>query len=172
MSNIYCLRTDVPFENHLLYKSGARSETRLCEADPTHSADQRWLRPLQVQGPVVPHFDFEWTVYNDLIISTEIAHDLTKAGFSGMRFFDVEFFSTTETPFGRDSVELRACGWGGMASKASGIQVIEECTCCGRQKFSGSTDKKKLFDIDAWDEIRFLCNLAIATFYHDYRGRR
>jgi len=164
MSNIYCLRADVPFENKLVYKSGVGSETRLCEADPTHAAEQRWLRPLRVQGPVVPHTDFEWTVYSDLIISTETARNLNEAGFTGALFFDVEFFTTTETPFGRDSVELRAGGWGGMAPKASGIRVIEECTCCGRQVFSGFTDKAKLFDIDAWDGSDFFVIWPLRRF--------
>lgn len=164
MSNIYCLRADISFEKHLVYKSGARSETRLCETDPTHAAEQRWLRPLRVQGPVVSHTDFEWTVYSDLVISTETARTLSRAGFKGMRFFDVEFFSTTETPFGRDSVELRACGWGGMAPKASGIRLKEECPCCGRQVYSGITDKTRLFDKDAWDGSDFFIIWPLRRF--------
>jgi hypothetical protein len=164
MPQIFQIAPGVSFEDKLLYKSDAPVETRLCPLDPTHAADQRWLRPLQVQGPVVPHSDFEWTVYNDVIVSAEIARNLSKAGFTGAPFFDVEFFTTTETPFGRDSVELRACGWGGMASKKSGIHIVEECTCCGRQVFSGFTDKKRLFDIDAWDGSDFFVIWPLRRF--------
>ena len=182
MSAIYCLRPTTSFEEHLLYSDRARLQTRPCEADPTHAADSCWLRPLQVQGPVVPHTDFEWSVYSNLIVSSEIARGLKDAGFTGAAFFDVDFFSTTETPFGRDSVELLACGWGGMASKESGVRVTEECEFCGRQVFSGATDKSKLFDIDAWDGSDFFVIWPLRKFFmvteavaeyiadHDYTG--
>ena len=143
------------FDDKLPYNPGSPVETRLCGLDPTHAAEQWWLRPLQVQGPVVPHTDFEWTVYGDLIVSTEIASGLSEAGFTGALFLDVEFFTTTKTPFGRDSVELRACGWGGIAAKESGIRLIEECKGCGNQTFSGYTEKEKVFDVDAWDGSDF-----------------
>jgi hypothetical protein len=164
MSEIFYLAPEVALDDRLPYNPGSPVETHLCELDSTHVDEQRWLRPLRVQGPVMPQTDFEWTVYSDLIISTEIARNLSKAGFTGMRFFEVEFYSTSGTPFGRDSVELRACGWGGMASKGSGIRAMEACKCCGRQVFSGITDKAKLFDIDAWDGSDFFIIWPLRRF--------
>jgi|SRR5579862_1492098 len=155
MSDFFCLAPSVAFDEKLQYNPGALVETRLCDVDPTHAAEQRWIRPLHVQGPVVPYTEFEWTVYGDLIVSTETARTLCGLGFTGALFLDVEFFGTSETPFGRDSLELRASGWGGMVSKESGIHLINECRFCGNQTFSGYTKRESLIDVDSWDGSDF-----------------
>jgi len=104
---------------------------------------------------VIPRTDFEWTVYGDPLVSVKVARDFRAAGFTGLLFLEVEFFSTSESPFGRDSLELRPSGWGGIAPQESGVRLIEECRYCGRQVFSGYTDSSKIFDIDAWDGSDF-----------------
>ena len=77
------------------------------------------------------------------------------AGFSGLAFCPVELFTTTETPIGRGVWELRVRGWGGMASTASGVRLLEECSSCKHQVFSGYTERSKLFREEAWDGSDF-----------------
>ena len=155
MKKIYWLSPNVKFDDKLPYASGMQLDTRLCHADSSHAAVSRWPRPLKVIGN--PRFitDFEWTVYSDAIISEDVAKGLRSNGFSGIDLNPVEFYSTTETPFGRESWELKVTGWGGVAPASSGIRVLKRCAYCGHTDYSGYTSKENLFDIDKWDGSDF-----------------
>jgi hypothetical protein len=104
-----------------------------------------------VVGPIQPFTDFEWTVYGDIVVASAVADALTKEKFSGVQFAETQFYTTTETPFGRDSLEMRINGWGGMAPVDSGIRVVEQCPYCKDTVFSGYTRPSRLFNIEAWD---------------------
>jgi hypothetical protein len=95
--------------------------------------------------------DFEWTVYGDIIVSGEVAESFRRVGFSGVGFPPVELYSSTETPFGRESFEVRANGWGGCAPADSGVRIMQECPYCKRRVFSGYTRPERIFDLEAWD---------------------
>ncbi len=151
MHNIYWISTSVRFEDLLCYASSMRLKTKLCAEDPKHAVQSRWTRPLKVIGPVQPMTDFEWTVYGDIIVNRKIAEAFRKAGFSGVAFLSAEFYTSTETPFGRESLEFHVNGWGGQAPVDSGIRVMEECPYCKRQVFSECTHPERLFDLEAWD---------------------
>jgi hypothetical protein len=144
-----CVRT-VRFEDRLTYCQMTLESTN-CSFDSTHSVSSLWRRPLKVIGPVRPYTDFEWTVFGDVIISKEICKKLCKAQFSGFCFQSVKFYSTSETPFGRDSVELKVIAWGGHARKESGIELIDECPGCKRRVYSGYEAPAETFDVDEWD---------------------
>jgi hypothetical protein len=151
MGKIYRLSSSLNVEDKLLYASSMQMKTKLCPADSTHTIMSRWSRPLKVVGNPRPMTDFEWTVYSDAIVTEDVGRVLKSSGFSGFELKPVEFFSTTETPFGRDSLELKVTGWGGMASPGSGIRILKKCSYCGRSVFSEYTRKNNLFDIDKWD---------------------
>ncbi len=151
MQKIYWLSTNVRFDDQLRYASSMRLQTQLCPRDSSHAILSRWTRPLKLLGQVQPMTDFEWTIYGDVIVSKSIVESFRKAGFSGIEFSPVEFYSSTETPFGRESLELRVNGWGGQALSESGVRVIEECSYCKRQIFSEYTDPEKLLNWEAWD---------------------
>ena len=155
MSRIYQLEADISWKDHLLYAEGMKLDTVLCAHDPRHTTRHRWNKPLKVVGPVIPGTDFEWTVYLDLIVNREIVESLKNMGFSGMRFLPVEFYTTTQTPFGREAYELNVTGWGGTALPASGIRVLNECPACKRQVFSEFANPSKLFNFDEWDGSDF-----------------
>ena len=151
MHKIFWLDASIKFLDRLLYTSFMKMKTSLCSKNPEHAARSRWPRLLKVIGPVRPKTDFEWTVYRDLLVSREIADAFLAEGFSGMKARPVEYYSTTETPFGRDSCELYATGWGGVAPPESGIHVVEECSACDHKVFAGYSSPEKVFNIDGWD---------------------
>lgn len=150
MDEIFAMRSSVKFEDKLTYCKMIANSPK-CFFDSTHSTETKWLRPLKVKGPVRPYTDFEWTVFGNLIINEQVRKEWDKTHFSGFRFQEVEFFTTSETPFGRDAVEFQVTGWGGRAGKESGIEVLEECPGCKRRIFSGYEEPAKLFNIDEWD---------------------
>jgi hypothetical protein len=155
MYRIYWFDTNVRWKNQLRYTSSMKLDTIVCTKNPEHASSQRWRRPLKLIGPVEPFSDFEWSVYSDVFVRREIATSLKNSGFTGIHFDEVEYYSTTETPFGRDALELRVQGWGGMAPQTSGVRVIEQCPCCNHQVFTTATNPKNLFDPEIWDGSDF-----------------
>lgn len=155
MHKIYWLSSRVRFDNQLRYSSAMRLDTELCPRRSDHAARSRWIRPLKLIGPIEPMTDFEWTVYGDVIVSSRVAKSLREAKFSGVQFLRTEFYTSTETPFGRESVELRVNGWGGYAPTESGVREIERCPSCNHRVFSGYAHPEKLFSIEGWDGSDF-----------------
>jgi hypothetical protein len=151
MKKIYWLSPNVKFDDRLLYHERMQPKTKLCKMDSSHTVASRWTRPLKIVGNPKPIMDFEWTVYSDLIIDQNVVSDLKTSGFSGFDLNPVEFYSTTGTPFGRQSFELKVTGWGGMASAGSGIRIVKKCSFCGSAVYSSYANKEELFDIDKWD---------------------
>lgn len=155
MHQIYWLSSGVRFDDRLRYRSGMRLETELCPGNPEHAVRSRWVRPLKLIGPMEPMSDFEWTVYGDIVVSNSVVESLRKHKIVGVEFLSTEFYTSTETPLGRESLELRVTGWGGHAATESGVREVQRCSVCGRKVFSGYTDPEKLFDIEAWDNSDF-----------------
>jgi len=159
MCKIYFLDGDVQFNDKLTYASDMRIETTLCPLNAGHPSQhakyQRWIRPIKVVGPVQRMTDFEWSVYNDVFVETDVVDKLKAAGFSGIDFSPANLCTTTETPIGRQLFELKVTGWGGMAHPSSGIRVQEKCRLCGRTVYGGQTNSANLFDIDKWDGSDF-----------------
>src|SRR5437899_3852148 len=155
MIKVYELEPSVGFGQRLSYSESMELRTQLCPAYPEHSFSERWSRPLKVVGPVLPLTDFEWTVYGDIVIGDEVARDLRRVGFSGIVFGEVEIFTTTETPIGRNAWELRITGRAGIAPASSGVHVLKECPVCKRRVFSGFTHPGELFSPEQWDGSDF-----------------
>jgi hypothetical protein len=153
MHKIYWLCS--AFEEKLTYASSMRLNSELCRRNPEHATKQRWSRPIKVIGPVRPATDFEWTVYGDVLLSSQVGKTLHEAGFSGFELRPAEILTSTETPVGREVFELSPNGWGGVAPVESGVRVLEKCPFCKRQVFSGYTNPARLFDLDAWDGSDF-----------------
>lgn len=151
IDKIFWLSSSVRFEDQLRYASPMRLDTELCSHRPEHAMRSRWIRPLRVIGPIQPLTDFEWTVYGDVIVTNEVAESLRNAKFSGVEFLSTRFYTTTETPFGRASLELQVNGWGGIAPTESGIQEMERCPYCKNRVFSAYTRPERIFDIEGWD---------------------
>lgn len=159
MHKLYFLEPAVRFDDQLVHADAMETETTLCPLNAglpsQHTMKQRWSSPIKAVGPVRPMTDFEWTVYNDILVNRETAETFRSAGFSGMEFRPAEIFTTTQTPIGREVYELKVTGWGGIACPESGVHVVEECPRCKRQVFSGSTNPQKLFSLEAWDGSDF-----------------
>jgi hypothetical protein len=159
MMEVFFLDPSIRFDDKLEYVSGMRMETTLCPLNAglpsQHAMRQHWSRPLKVVGPVQRMTDFEWTVFRDILIEEDIVDKLQSAKFSGFEVRPVELYTTTETPIGRRTFELKVTGWGGMASPESGIKVIKECPYCKRRVFSGFTNPHELFSSKMWDGSDF-----------------
>lgn len=74
---------------------------------------------------------------------------------SGLSFTEVELYTTTETPIGREAYELRPTGWGGMAPPETGITVQKKCPYCGHTVYNGMTNPHKLSEVQDWDGSDF-----------------
>jgi hypothetical protein len=155
MRDVFWLSSTLAFDAKLEYTSFMRLETELCPLDPRHASKSRCSKPLKVIGSVRSMTDFEWTVFNDILVNQAVIEGFQKAGFTGAAFIPAELFTTTETPIGREVFELKAIGWGGVAPEESGVRVIEECPFCKRQVFSIYREKAKLFNRRNWDGSDF-----------------
>lgn len=155
VENVYCLTTTLKFDDQLCYTKTARAEKIQCTRLPAHNSLNRWRRPLAVIGPIRPLTDFEWTVFGDIIVAPHIVADLKAQRFLGIKYNLVNYYTSTETPFGREGYELQVTGWGGYASPESGIRLTTECPICGRAEYSEVKDKERIFDKRQWDGSDF-----------------
>jgi hypothetical protein len=159
VEEVFYIDSSIRFDDQLTYASDMAMITTLCPANQglpsQHAMRQRWNSPLKVIGPVKRQTDFEWTVYHDILIEQDVVTKLKRAGFSGVEYRQVEMFTTTQTPIGREVFELRITGWGGMASPTSGIRVIEICPKCNRRVYSGQTNPSDILSPEEWDGSDF-----------------
>jgi hypothetical protein len=155
MDDIFWLSSDIRFEERLTHASSMRLVTEPCRFETDHTVRQRWSRPLRVIGPVRQLTDFEWSVYGDAITSPAVACGFRDAGFTGFEVLPTEILTTTETPIGREAVQLKVYGWGGVAPQSSGVRVLSECKACGRRVFSKYTSPERLFTRTQWDGSDF-----------------
>lgn len=100
--------------------------------------------------------DFVWTWLSDCLIQDHVLELFRKSGFTG---FDVK---PVMARFKRGSEcdpprlwELAVTGWGGMASRDSGIKLTEECLACGLLRYSRCVNPAKIIDVSQWDGSDF-----------------
>lgn len=149
---VFLLESAVKENDRLSYRPDMSFETEPCKADPKHARHQRRSRPLRVIAPVRPRSDFQWTHYNDCIVSARVKAVMVESAISGVAFREVETFTTAGDRFATHELyELVVTGWGGMAPASSGVTVIEECPFCRRRVFSRFTDPGRMFDLERWD---------------------
>jgi hypothetical protein len=155
VEEIFWVSPDINFDQRLSYTSNMAMRNEVCARGRDHARRQGWPRPLGLIAPIYPLTDFECTVYNDMLVSPEIANGLKAEGFSGLYFSVARLHTTTETPLSRDALELRVSGWGGVAPRKSGVQVTSECPVCKWRVYSDYTDPNELFSVDEWDGSDF-----------------
>lgn len=151
MEQIFWLQSDVRTDDRLPYLETAKFDVQLCDKDRTHSKYQRAKRPLQIIAPINPRTDFQWTVFGDCVVTSEVKNAFEEAQLTGIEFNNIECHTTTGLRLEQEVFEMVVTGWGGVAPPASGVHVVEECQYCGRKIYSGYSNPSLLFDLDAWD---------------------
>jgi hypothetical protein len=149
--SVFWLKPEGRFDDRLSYGNGMNFDVRLCRGNPDHSERQIRPNPLRLEFRGARMADFMWTVYGEPIVTEEVVAAFRGAGITGCEFSLVELQNTLGDAVASDLYEMRSIGWGGMAAKASGIRVLEECPFCKRRVFSGYSNAGELFDLDAWD---------------------
>lgn len=148
---IYWLKPEVRQYDRLRYSASMEFSAKLCTGDPTHSCRHTRSEILRLVFPSGVQSDFSWTSYDEPIVTVGVMKFFEAAGISGCEFRTVELENTSGDSLSVNLFELRSTGWGGVASKESGIRVEKECRFCKRRVFSVFTDAESLLDIDSWD---------------------
>jgi len=121
-----------------------------CQANPGHTRPDKRSSELKVVLPPGPAKDFIWTWLTECLIADRVWKLFNERGFTG-------YESKYASGLPRNSTkpislrELIITGWGGVASVASGIRLIEECRTCGHRVYSGFTNPAALIDEAKWD---------------------
>jgi hypothetical protein len=151
MHRIYWLDPSVREEDRLRYGSGMKFETELCRGNPNHTERQTRPHQLRLIVPSPPLTDFQWTPYEEAIVSSNVVTVFQASGLIGYEFRKIQALNTMGEPTNRELYEMRITGWGGTARRQSGVRVLEECGFCKRRVFSGCTNPNQLFNFEDWD---------------------
>jgi len=131
-------------------------ETVKCPAHPGHQRAGKRLTDLSVVLPKATMDDFVWTWMSDCLIKESVIEDLKREGCTGFRTRPVKV-TVKGAPRAKLPIykELVVTGWGGEASPASGVKLIQRCADCGLERYSGFNDPQKLLDQSLWDGSDF-----------------
>lgn len=90
-----------------------------------------------------------WTPLADCLLSDTVISELRAKGITG--FATGEVHATGERFIPYTYFQLLVRGWGGLARKECGIELVYSCDGCGYQKYSSLLDPTQMFDVDSWD---------------------
>jgi hypothetical protein len=96
-----------------------------------------------------------WTWMSECLVGDRVLEVFAQKKFTGFQTRP----ATARLPHGGQTVrlhELMVTGWGGMASRSSGIRVIEECKSCGHKVYSIYSNPSLIFDQSNGMEVTFL----------------
>jgi len=152
-------------------KSDAVDEGVQCPANPEH---QPWS-DRALASRVNPHLEVEvrhnkrdhmmiWTrATRDCLVHTGLLTKMRSAGFTGysvrpaiVRFRD-GFVSY-------EYQRLGITGWGGLARTESGIQLVEQCSGCAKNRWSALIDPSRLIDRNQWNGEDFFIVWPLANY--------
>ncbi len=123
-----------------------------CPVDEHHRAGGRRLMNLSVMLPRRAVDDFVWTWYSACLIQDHVLDLFRANGLSGYEVKPVKArFKSAGAEHPPRLWELVVTGWGGMASRESGIRLIENCPGCGKLVYSTCRHPEKLIDASQWD---------------------
>lgn len=140
-------------------------EAILCPLHEGHRAGGKRLTDLSITLPGGRVQDFVWTWYSECLVQDRVVEIFQAKGFTGYDLRPVR--ARFKRSVGREPPrlwELIVTGWGGMASKESGIKLIERCEGCGRTVYSGSSNPGALIDVSQWDGSDFFIVWPLPKF--------
>jgi len=137
----------------------------LCPLHEGHRAGGKRLTDLSITLPGGTVQDFVWTWQSECLVQDRVVEMFEAKGFTG---YDVRpARARFKRSVGREPPrlwELIVTGWGGMASKESGIKLIERCEGCGHTVYSGSSNPGALIDVSQWDGSDFFIVWPLPKF--------
>src|SRR5262245_51022410 len=107
-----------------------------CPIDSTHDHAGPWKGELIVEIDVVPKPDLFWSTQFDLLCLPRIAQELRAAKLSGLHCSAATLKIAGEGQHRADISRIVPIGWGGFASKQSGLQQIINCSACRLMQYS------------------------------------
>jgi hypothetical protein len=120
-----------------------------CPLDANHKRAWRLPGPVTIDPIESDTADCLWTPLSDCLVSDVLIHELRTNNVAGFETEEVNL--TRASPVGRTYSQLVVRGWGGVADKSSGIELVNYCKGCHYMKYSALCDPNRLFDSTAWD---------------------
>ena len=136
-----------------------------CPINDGHRRGGRRIGDLNVVLPRGPVQDVVWTWYSECLVQDRVWELFNQAGFTGLhrkpvtaRMNDLEF---AELP---TLWEIVVTGWGGLASPASGVKLLQLCPGCLHAKYSEIKEPQLLIDETRWDGSDFFMVWPMPNF--------
>ncbi len=126
-----------------------------CPVDSTHNSTCGLIGPLSIVLVSKHVGDFVWTWLSDLLVGERARAFLRENKLSGYRLKEagVRFRRAEYGPPPR-LWEFKATGWAGMASPASGVELVDSCTACGMLDYR-LRNASRVVDPKRWDGSDF-----------------
>jgi hypothetical protein len=117
-------------------------------------------KPLPIVLPSIDVPDVFWTWGSSCVVTERVADLLRASSLTGFDFAPVRITRVKGRSIDYSKLpklwELKITGWGGMASKESGILLIEaRCPECGYSDYGPLEEPEKLIDESAYDGSDF-----------------
>lgn len=118
------------------------------EKGPLHIVYDEW--PLfRADFSESDEADCLWTWDRLCLLDSGVVQELMEMGMRGIITHEVH--SVEDRPHSRQYMLIRPGGWGGMASRDSGVRLAKFHECCGHRHYSPVKDWEKLIDPAQWD---------------------
>jgi hypothetical protein len=114
-----------------------------------HRNSWRLPGPITIDPDESDSAECLWTFLSDCLISEAVVEEFRSRGFTGLTTTEVRLSKRNQ--LGRTHTQFIPSGWGGIASKKSGIELTYRCDGCRYSKYSSLCFPEKLFDPRQWD---------------------
>jgi hypothetical protein len=122
-----------------------------CPSDDGHLRGGRRLGDLRVTIDPGGVKDFSWTWSHDILASERLLDVFLKHRITGYEIRPATASYSKRSPVKPPTIyELIITGWGGMASSAAGLTVVESCPACNYRTYA-IAEPSRLIDPASWD---------------------
>jgi hypothetical protein len=123
-----------------------------CSADPSHIFSEQKIGELWVELPSRTLSDFEWTWNSDIFVTPHAVDVLQKNNVTGFetRPLGKAVYKKRSRGEPPPLFELAVTGWGGMAARTAGVELVEFCPACRHRDYT-IAEPSQLIDPSAWD---------------------
>jgi hypothetical protein len=133
-----------------------------CSSNVGHRRAWRLPGPVVIDPLESDEAQCLWTPLGDCLLDSSVVGELESAGLSG---FETGVVSASRSSgYQRQYVQFSASGWGGIASKDSGVELAYKCDTCGHLKYSAMVSPGDLFDASQWDGSDFFLIWPLPKF--------
>jgi hypothetical protein len=153
--DVFLMTSSHGFGSRGTWNASVDFESVGCSSFPDHQRAGSRIGSLSVDfKESFEEEDFLWTWYSECLLKTKIANRLSVAGLTGFEIKVAKVTSHSRVVSEMYS-EFALIGWGGVASKDSGVKITQTCPTCGMLTYSGVSNWRKLVDWGEWDGSDF-----------------